>query len=676
MPRTVRGACPHDCPDTCAWLVTVDADGRATSLVGDPDHPFTHGGLCAKVNSYLEDRVYNPARILYPQRRLGGELVRCTWNEAIDGIAGRLRAIIDEHGAESVLPYSYIGTQGMVQGMAMHQRFFAALGASRLERTVCGDNGNAGISATNGSFAGIDPELIEHSRLIVLWGTNTIVTNLHLWPFVQRARKAGAKLVVIDPVRTRTARAADLHLAPRPGTDAALALGLMHVILAEGLHDADYVERHTTGFDALRERAAEYPPERVTEITGLAADEVVSLARDYATIRPAAIRTLVGMEHRRNGAMTYRSIACLPALTGAWRDRGGGLMGMTGPYIRAATRMDRMFLPEPPTRAVNMLEIGRALTELDPPIKALIVYSGNPAAQAPNQSAVLAGLAREDLFTVVHEHFMTDAVLHADYVLPATTQAEHLDLMYSWGHLYLSLNRPAVAPQGEAIPNSELFRRLAAALGLDHPALRQSDEEIVRDILGADITYEQLVETGWVKVPGAERPYADGGFPTPSGKCELYAESLAERGLDPLPAFEPAKPPNGHPLSLVSAKGELHFLNSSYSGVERHTRAAGDPIVEISAADAAKRGIADGQDVIVFNDRGAVLARARVGDAVQPGVVAMASGRWASRSPGGRSVNALTSDGVAPWGRGGDFHDTWVDVAVRPFDGCGHAVSR
>ena len=500
MTRIVRGACPHDCPDTCSWLVTVADDGTATALVGDPEHPFTRGGLCAKVNSYLEDRVYNPERILYPQRRVGGELSRCTWEEAIDGIATRLKAIIAEHGAEAVLPYSYVGTQGMVQGMAMHQRFFAALGAARLERTVCGDNGNAGIAAANGSVAGIDPELIEHSRLILLWGTNTIVTNLHLWPFVQRARRAGARVVVIDPVGTRTARAADLHIAPRPGTDAALALGLMHVILAEGLHDADYVERHTSGFDALCERAAEYPPERAAQITGIGTEQIVELARAYATTRPAVIRTLVGMEHRRNGAMTYRTIACLPALTGAWRERGGGLVGNTGPYIRAATRMDRLFGPEPETRQVNMLEIGRALTSLDPPIRALIVYSGNPAAQAPNQNEVMRGLAREDLFLVVHEHFMTDAAQLADYVLPATTQAEHLDLMYSWGHLYLALNRPAVAPQGEAIPNSELFRRLAAALGLDHPSLRQSDEEIVRDALG-EISLEAISERGWIKVP-------------------------------------------------------------------------------------------------------------------------------------------------------------------------------
>jgi anaerobic selenocysteine-containing dehydrogenase len=662
----VRGACPHDCPDTCSWLVTVDEGGRATKLVGDPDHPFTHGGLCAKVNSFLADRVYNPDRILHPMRRAGDGFERCGWEEAIDGIAGRLKAIIAEHGAEAILPYSYIGTQGMVQGMAMHSRFFHHLGASNLERTVCGDNGNAGISAANGTFAGIDPELVEHARLVVLWGTNTVVTNLHLWPFIQRARKAGARLVVIDPVRTRTAQAADLHLQPRPGSDAALALAMVHVIVADGLHDADYLERHTSGFDTLRERAAEYPPERAAELTGLPAETITAFARDYATTRPALIRTLVGMEHRRNGALTFRTIACLPAVTGQWRELGGGLAGMTGPYIRAATRMDRLAPPPPPTRRVNMMEIGRALTELDPPIRALIVYSGNPAAQAPNQNAVLEGLARDDLFLVVHEQFMTDAARLADYVLPATTQAEHLDLMYSWGHTYLALNQPAVAPQGEAIPNSELFRRLAATMGLDHPDLQQSDEEVVRDLLG-ELSYDDLAERGWIKLPRPDRPYAD-GFPTPDRRCDLAVPELG-KGSDPDPMY---------PLSLVSAKGELHYLNSSYGGIARHVRASGEPELHLSAADAEARGIADGAWVRAFNARGSVQARARVDDRVRPGVIAMPSGWWASRSPGGRSVNALTSDGVAPWGRGGDFHDTWVDVALlqsssseRPVIGAG-----
>jgi anaerobic selenocysteine-containing dehydrogenase len=684
--RTVRGACHHDCPDTCAWQVTVE-DGVATKLVGDREHPFTNGGLCAKVNGFLADRVYSPDRLLWPLRRSGpkgsGEFERVSWDTAIGDIASRLKAIVAESGAEAILPYSYIGTQGMVQGLSMHARFFARLGASRLERTVCGDNGKAGIRATLGVDAGIDPEDIAHSRLIILWGTNTVVTNLHLWPFVLRAKQAGAKVVVIDPVRTRTAAAADQHVQPLPGTDAALALGLMHVVVDEGLHDADYVERHTTGFDALRERLADYPPERVAQITRLDVEEIRELARAYATVRPAAIRTLVGMEHRRAGAMTFRTIACLPALVGAWRDRGGGLVAMTGPHLRNALPLERLVGPAPAgeqPRPINMMQIGRALTDdaMDPPVRALVVYSANPAAMAPNQELVLRGLAREDLLLVVHEHFMTDTASHADYVLPATTQ---LDLMYTWGHLYLTLNRPAIEPRGEAIPNSELFRRLSRALGFDDPHLYETDEQIIRSVLESDhpwaegIDFDQLVADGWAKlrVPDDWRPFADGGFPTPSGRCELYSQTLADEGFDPLPSHEPAaESPDGdpalaarYPLALVSGKSALHFLNSSWSGSRRHLAAEGEPLLELSPADAAARGIADGDSVRVFNDRGAVELRVRVGDRVRAGVVSMPSGWWASRSPGGRSANALTADGVAPWGRGGDFHDTLVEVARR-----------
>jgi anaerobic selenocysteine-containing dehydrogenase len=667
--------------------VTVDASGRATKLVGDKRHPFTRGGLCAKVNAYVDDRVYNPDRLLFPLRRTGakgaGEFQRISWDEALRTIAARWREIIEASGAEAVLPYSYMGTQGMVHGMSMDARFFAHLGATRLERTICGDNGQAGVAATLGVDSGFDPEDLEHSRLVLLWGTNPVVTNLHLWPVLQRARKAGAEVVVIDPVRTRTAQAADRHVRPMPGTDAALALGMMHVIVAEGLHDVDYVARYTLGFEELRGRLAEYPPERAAALTGLAEEEICDLARCYATSRPAAIRTLVGMEHRRHGAMAFRTIACLPALTGAWRDRGGGLAAMVGRRMRTALVMQRLGMPEledPTIRSVNMLEIGRVLTsrELSPPIRALMVYAANPAVIAPNQNLVLEGLAREDLFTVVHEHFMTDTARYADIILPATTQVEQLDLMYSWGTLYVSLNLPAIEPRGEAVSNATLFRRLAEALGLDAPELRHSDEEIIRSVLDSEhpwadgITYERLLEQGWVKLAVGDdwRPHANGDFPTPSGRCEFFSQTLADRGIDPLPAYEPApESPAGDPklarrfpLALVAAKSTLHFLNSSYSGVARHLAAEREPLLELNTQDAADRGIADGQLVRVFNDRGAVQLRVRVGDRVRRGVTAMPSGWSAVRSAGGRSANALTNDGVAAWGRGGDFHDTLVEV--------------
>ena len=675
----VRGACAHDCPDTCAWQIRVE-DGRAVELIADKEHPFTRGGLCAKVNRFLDDRVHHPDRILYPLKRTGpkgsGAFERVSWDEALADIGSRLRALVDEHGGEAVLPYSYAGTQGMLQGWTMDSRFFARLGATRLERTVCTDTAAAGLTATIGSSAALDPEAIEHSRFIVLWGTNTVVTNLHLWPFIQRARKQGATVVVIDPVRTRTARAADWHVALRPGTDAALALGLMHVIVAEGLHDADYVERHTVGFDALEQRLAEYPPERVARITGVPAEEIARLARAYATTRPAAIRTLVGMEHRRAGAGAFRAVACLPALTGAWRDRGGGLIALAGRFTRDILPMQVLDMPEledPSVRQVNMMQIGRVLTELDPPVRALVVYNANPAATSPNQELVLRGLAREDLFTVVSELVMTDTAAHADYVLPATTQAEQLEVVYSWGTPFITLNVPAITPLGEAVPNTELFRRLARATGLGHhPELQEGDESIARRVLDSDhpwmegITFDRLVEDGWarLRLPEDYRPFADGGFATPSGRCELFSEAMAAEGFDPLPGYDgPEGPPADGALSLVSAKPEVHFLNASYGGTPRHLRAAREPVLEISPADAAARGIADGDLVRVSNERGALEVRAHVGDVVRDGVVALPSGWWASRHPNGRSVNVLTSDGIAPHGRGGDFHDTWVEVA-------------
>ena len=660
--------------------MTVEG-GQATELRGIRDHPFTRGGLCAKVNHFLE-RVYSPERLLHPLRRTGpkgsSEFARASWDEALDAIAERLRAIVTESGGEAVLPYSYLGTQGVVQGMSMDRRFFARLGATQLRRDICGSTPAAGITATLGRREGLLlPEELVHSRFLVLWGTNTIVTNLHLWPFVREAKERGATVVVVDPLKTRTAQSADWHVRPLPGTDGALALGMMHVIVAEGLHDADYVERHTVGFEQLRERLEEYPPERCAELTGLEAQEIVDLARAYATTRPAAIRTLIGMGHHGNGAMTARTIACLPVLVGAVKERGGGLAGTTG-YLFGVLDLDRLARPEllrESTREVNMVQLGRALTELEPPIRALVVYNSNPAAIAPNQELVLQGLRREDLFTVVLEQFLTDTARHADYVLPATTQVEHLDLVPSWGHTYLTLNRPAIEPRGEALPNSEVFRRLARRLGFEEPCFRDSDEDLARQALAsghpflAGITYQRLCEEGWAKlaIPDDWRPHAKGAFATPSGKCELYSEALAARGLDPLPGYTPPAElqelGDRYPLRLLTTKSALHFLNSSYANLPRHLRAEKEPLLDLHPDDAAPRGIGDGDQARVFNDRGSLTLRARVGDRVRPGVVAVPSGWWASLSPGGRSANALTRDDLADWGGGGDFHDTLVEVA-------------
>ena len=673
----VRGGCAHDCPDTCAWEVTVE-DGRAVRLAGDRRHPLTAGGLCAKVNRYL-DRVYAPDRVLRPLRRVGekGEAAfeRVTWPEALADIAARLHRIVAADGSEAILPYSYAGNMGLVQYAGMDRRFFARLGASRLARTVCGDTANAGVAASIGTPMGVRPQDIAHSRYIILWGTNTVVTNLHVWPLIARARAAGARVVVIDPLRTRTADAADWHLAPRPGTDAALALGLMHVIVAEGRHDADYVDRHTVGFEPLRARLAEYPPARVAEVTGLAAEDVVRLAREYAGTRPALIRTLVGPEKHAHGGMAFRAIACLPALVGAWRDRGGGLLHWTRRLFEEAYNLRALVgtgLGVKRVRSVNMIQIGRALTDpaLSPPIRALFVYDANPAATAPDQRRVIAGLAREDLFTVVHDLFLTDTARHADYVLPATSFIEHLDLLFPWGHDTVILNRPAIAPVGEAVSNTELFRRLAAAMGFEEPALRESDEDLVRAVLAsphpllAGIGFDRLMAEGWapLNLPEDWRPFAHGGFPTPSGRCELYSEAWAGQGLDPLPAYVLA-PAGRFPLALITPKPGAHFLNSSYSNLPRHRRAEGRLRVDMHPDDAGPRGIHDGDLVAVENEQGRLELPVRVGAHVRPGVVAIPHGRWGCLE-GGLSANALTSDDLADLAGGGAFYGARVEVSL------------
>ena len=664
QPTVIRGACPHDCPDTCAWDVTV-RDGVAEKLVGVKEHPLTRGGLCAKVSHYLE-RTYSPERLLHPLVRSGakgaGEFEETSWDDALDRIATRLKAIVAEHGGEAVLPYSFAGTQGLVQGASMDRRFFGRLGASRLERTVCGQAAAAGQLEAAGTLVGLRPEDLAHSRFIVLWGTNTIVTNLHVWPIIRAAREEGARVVVIDPLKTRTAAAADWHVRPLPGTDAALALGLMHVIVAEGLHDADYVERYTEGFDRLTEELERWTPSRTEAATSVPADEVVALARAYATTRPAAIRRLIGIEHHREGARMVRTIACLPALVGAWRDRGGGLAGPTAWAAWSPLDQDALAGPQPPTRRVNMIRLGHALTELHPPVHALVVYNCNPATIAPDSNRVLRGLAREDLFTVVLEHFLTDTARYADVVLPATTQVEHTDVIPSWGHTYITYNRPAIAPVGQALPNTEIFRRLAAAMGFDDPLFADSDEELARAAVEgarwpvADVDYDELLAVGWAKadLPDDFRPFAEGGFGTPSGRLRLWSDDLP-------PGFDPP-PGDAEPLALITAKTSHHILNSTYANLPRHLLAEREPRLDLHPDDAAARGIGDGDPVRVRNTRGVVLARARVGDIVGAGVVALPSGWWASRSPGGSSANALTPDDLTDRGGGGAFHAARVEV--------------
>jgi anaerobic selenocysteine-containing dehydrogenase len=676
----VRGACHHDCPDTCAWIVTTE-NGKAIALQGDADHPYTRGTLCTKMDGFLTDVVYNPERVLHPLKRVGdkgeGRFERVGWDEALDDVAARLRRTIDEDGAEAILPYSFAGTIGMVQGWSLDHRFFSRLGATRLERTICGSTADAGLEATMGTGTGLLPEDLLDSRVIIMWGGNPVVSNPHGWTLVEEARAAGARLVVIDPLRSPTAAQADWHVRPRPGTDPALALGLMHVIVREGLHDADYLARHTVGFELLKGRLEEYPPERVERITGVKAEEVDRLARAYATTRPAAIQVHIGLEKHRHGGMTYRAIACLPALVGAWREAGGGLLYGTSRLFDEAMNLGAMLSTgdERKVRSVNMVQLGRALTDasLDPPVEAMIVYDSNPATIAPNQNLVVEGLKREDLFTVVLEHFVTDTARYADYVFPATTQAEHLDLLVPYGTRYVSLNLPAIAPLGEALPNTEFFRRLARRLGLEEPDLYTSDEDLARLAFESEhpflegITYLRLQRDGWapLNLSGRRLPFAEGGFPTPSGKCELYSETLKARGMDALPTYVAAGPPEDeasrYPLHFMSPKWNRFFVNSSHANQPRLEKSAGEPRLRIHPTDAAKRGIEDGARVRAFNQRGSVTLRALVTDDMQPGIVIFLHGWWASRI-GGSSANALTSDVLADLGGGSTLHDAWVEV--------------
>jgi anaerobic selenocysteine-containing dehydrogenase len=683
----VRGACPHDCPDTCATLVTVE-HGRAVRIAGDPDHPFTAGFLCAKVNRYIE-RTYHPDRLLRPLRRVGakgaGLFEPISWEEAIDEIAGRLGDIAaSAHGPQAVLPYSYAGTMGYLQGGSMDRRFFHALGASKLDRTICSMAGTVGMRMTVGANLGADGEGIPESDLVLLWGTNTLTSNPHLWPFVRRARERGAPIVAIDPIRTRTAQQCDEWLGIRPGTDAALALAMMHVVFAEGLQDDDYLARHTLGADALRARVAEWTPERAATITGLDAGVIRDLGRRYGRAKAAFIRVNYGLQRHYGGGMAVRTIACLPAVTGHWRRAGGGVQLSTSASFRFNTAaLERPEL-SPPVRTINMIRLGEALTRPDagvggPPVRALVVYNSNPAAVAPDRREVLRGLAREDLFTVVLEHFQTDTADWADIVLPATTQLEHWDVHLAYGHLYASLNRPAIAPIGESLPNTEIFRRLASRMRLE-PASAFADDDLalVRQALDTThermqgVTFDRLLEHGWARldVPRPWLPYAEGQFPTPSGKCEFHSERLAAMGIDPLPTYTPPKelPETApelaarFPLVLISSP-KHEFLNSSFVNVASLRKHA-EPDCILHPADAERRALPDGARVVVHNDRGHFAALLRVSDGIREGVVWAPSIWWGKLSPDGSNANATTSQEETDLGHGPVFYDNLVEVSA------------
>jgi anaerobic selenocysteine-containing dehydrogenase len=695
----VRGACPHDCPDTCATITEVRG-GQAVRFYADPKHPVTQGWLCAKVRPYLE-RVYAPDRLLYPQRRVGpkggGRWERISWEAAIDEIATRWQAIIAEHGAAAILPYSYSGTLGMLQLGICNARLWNRMGASGLERSICGAAAELAVESTLGARWSPDPADVLHSKLVLIWGHNPASTGPHFMPLLRQAQKRGAYVVVIDPRRTLTARGADEHIRPRPATDGALALGLINAIFAEGLHDEPWLEAHSVGWRELRERAAEYPPERVAEITGVPADTIVALARRYATTKPALLKSADGVQRHGNGGQTFRSLCCLPAIVGQYGVRGGGLSYSASGYVKwDAAALGHAAECPPTPRTINMNRIGAALTgeAAEPPIKSLYVFAANPVASAPNSSLTVRGLLREDLFTVVHEQFMTDTATYADIVLPATTQLEHADLHKPYGHRGLQYNQPAIAPLGEAKSNWDVMRLLAAALGYDEPWLRESAEEAIGGVLDATrahspllegITLERLQREGSVPysfTPEREVPFADGYFPTPSGKVELRCEAMRDHGVDALPDFRPPAEfggagswelgvgtashpeppsPNSQPLVLISGAAH-HYVSSSFANQPSLIAKEGAPYVEIHPDDAAARGIADGAAVLVESARGSCELRAVVTDDVPPGVAVAPKGAWARLAPGRRNINWTTSDALADIAGQSTFHSNLVQI--------------
>jgi anaerobic selenocysteine-containing dehydrogenase len=664
--RTVLGTCHHDCPDTCGWVVTVE-DDTALKLRGNPDHPYSRGELCPKVNRFL-DRVYHPDRLLHPMIRVGpkgeGKFRQATWDEALIAVTDQLRDVIRIHGGESILPWWDAGTQGLIQMSFLDRRFFARLGASRLTGSLCGATAKAGLAATYGSGKSADPMDVRFAKFIVLWGTNTRLTNRHLWPFIDEARKAGAEVVVIDPIRTMTADSADWFIQPLPGTDVAFMLAIMNVLIRDGLVDRDYVDRHANGYDDLVKRAGEWPPERAATVCGIDQDEIERFARAYGTRRPTFIRTLIGAEHRERGAMFYRTLACLPVLTGAWKERGGGLSRSVGVWSEEQSN-DSVFDVPSDTRQISMNHLGRVLTDPVMDIHALFVWNGNPLVSVPNAAQTRAGLAREDLFTVVSEQFITDTARYADVLLPATTELEHLDVIPSWGHLYLGWNHPAIPAVGEAVPNTELWRRLARAMALDDPEFNLDDEALIRSAL-VDVDVELLQKQGWVRLdlPEDLRPYANGGYATASGKAELRADGLVSIGQDPLPSYVPShEGPGGdsdlfgkYPLVLLTPKNHTRFLNSSYS--QHHGHFEKGPFVEVDPVDAAARGIGDGDLVSIRNDRATLQLPAQISARLRPGVVAVPWGWWGEEA----NVNALTNDTLTDWGGGVAYFDTLVEV--------------
>ena len=678
----VLGACPHDCPDTCSLLTTVSL-GVAIKVQGNPAHPQTAGTLCAKVARYTE-RSYHPERVLRPLKRSGpkgsGQFVPVSWDTALSDIAARLQAIVARGGdaAQAILPYSYAGTMGLVQRDSMSSRFFHQLGASLLQRTICASAGGEGLVHTLGGKLGMRVEFFAQSKLILIWGSNSITSNLHFWRYAQEAKRQGAKLVCIDPRRSETAEKCHEHLALLPGTDAALALALMHELITHDWLDQAYLDDHTLGWDLMRSRALQWPPERAASVCGISPEQIRALAQDYGSCaqrgEPVAIRMNYGLQRVRGGGNAVRLIACLPALVGAWRHRAGGVLLSSGGNfpvnLDALQRPDLLAGRRP--RSINMSTIGDDLlrpasAEFGPAIEALVVYNSNPVAVAPDSSRVVQGFARSDLFTVVLEHFQTDTADYADYILPATTQLEHWDVHASYGHTDALLNRPAIAPQGEAKTNTQIFRELAQRMGFSDPAFVEDDLSLCRQAYGESVDFEVLLRQGFACVNQEPAPFAQGGFATPSGKCEFYSARLAAQGLDGLPDYLPNYEPPGssthYPLAMISPPAR-NFLNSSFVNVKSLRDIEVEPLLEMHAQDAAARGINDGATVRVFNQRGIHHCKVKISQRARPGVVHGMGLWWRKYGLDGTNVNQLTSQKLTDLGQAPTFYDCLVEVAL------------
>ena len=675
----IVGACPHDCPDTCSLLTTVQ-DGVAVSVRGNPDHPATAGVLCTKVSRYTE-RTYHPERLLTPLKRVGkkgeGRFEPVSWDEALDDIAQRLQAIAADD-PQAVLPYSYAGTMGQVQRESMAARFFNRLGASQLDRTICSSAGSAGLAHTYGAPVGMHMAAFAQAKLILIWGSNAIASNLHFWRHVQAAKRDGAKVICIDPRLTETAEKCHQHIALLPGTDAALALGLMNELIANDWLDHDYIEQHTSGWNALKARALAWPVERAAKVCGITPEEITGLAYDYAHSEAPAIRLNYGMQRTRGGGNAVRAVACLPALVGAWRHASGGLLLSSAGYFptqkKALERPDLLAkgLPGRTPRVINMATIGADLNRdsdaaFGPKVQALIVYNSNPVAIAPDSPQVVKGFARDDLFTVVLEHFKTDTADYADYVLPATTQLEHWDIHASYGHTDVLLNRPAIAPHGEARTNTDVFRALAQRMGFDEPCFSDTDEDLCTQAFDpAVVSWSLLCAQGFAPLPLSAAPFANGGFPTQSGKCTFESPGLAAIGQDPVPDYLPNwEPPNvdaRYPLAMISPPAR-NFLNSTFANVKSLRDIEGEALVEISSVDAQARGINDGDEVAVFNDRGRYVCVARVSKRARVGVVNGLGIWWRKLGLRGTNVNEVTSQALTDLGRAPTFYDCAVEVA-------------